>query len=68
MKNNIAKLRKKIKITQQELADKVNVTRQTIISLEFGRYNPSLELAYKITKALKQKHIEDVFDLKSIKI
>lgn len=68
MKNHIAELRKKSKITQQKLADKVNVTRQTIISLEFGRYNPSLELAYKITKALKQKHIEDVFDLKSIRI
>jgi len=68
MKNNIAELRKKSKITQQKLADEVKVTRQTIISLEFGRYNPSLELAYKITKALKQKHIEDVFDLKSIEI
>lgn len=67
MKNHITELRKKIKITQQELADKVNVTRQTIISLEFGRYNPSLELAYKITKVLKQKNIEDVFDLKTIK-
>ena len=68
MKNHIAKLRKQSKVTQQKLADKVNVTRQTVISLEFGRYNPSLELAYKITKALKQKHIENVFDLKSIKI
>jgi len=67
MKNHIAELRKKSKITQQKLADDVKVTRQTIISLEFGRYNPSLELAYKITKALKQKHIEDVFDLKKIK-
>jgi putative transcriptional regulator len=68
MKNHIAELRKKSKITQQKLAYEVKVTRQTIISLEFGRYNPSLELAYKITKALKQKHIEDVFDLKSIEI
>jgi len=68
MKNHIAELRKKSKITQQKLADEVKVTRQTIISLEFGRYNPSLELAYKITNALKQKHIEDVFDLKSIEI
>lgn len=66
MKNHIAELRKKNNITQQKLADDVKVTRQTIISLEFGRYNPSLELAFKITKALKQKHIEDVFDLRSI--
>lgn len=50
-------------MTQQDLADKVTVTRQTIISLEQGRYNPSLELANKITKALKKKHIEDVFIL-----
>ena len=64
MKNKIAQLRKKSKITQQELASKVNVTRQTIISLEYERYNPSLELAYNITRALKQKHIEDVFQIK----
>lgn len=63
MKNKITKLRKEKKITQQELADQANVTRQTIISLEHGRYNPSLELAHKITKILKQKHIEDVFQL-----
>ena len=61
MKTNIAKFRKKLEITQQELADKVNVTRQTIISLEQGKYNPSLILAKKITKVLKQKYIEDVF-------
>ena len=66
MKTKITELRKKLKMTQQGLADKVNVTRQTIISLENGRYNPSLELAYKITKALKQSHIEDVFDLMKI--
>ncbi len=68
MENNIAKLRKKNKITQQKLADKVHVTRQTIISLEFERYNPSLELAYKITKALKKRNIEEVFNLKKINI
>lgn len=61
MKTKIAQLRKELKITQQQLADKVNVTRQTIISLELGRYNPSLELAYKVTKELKQKNIEQVF-------
>ena len=51
-------------MTQQELAEAIQVTRQTIISLEQNRYNPSLELAHKITKALKQKRIEDVFILK----
>ena len=61
MKTKITEFRKKLKLTQEELSNKVEVTRQTIISLEQGRYNPSLELAYKITKALKAKKIEDVF-------
>ncbi|MCX6710512.1 MAG: helix-turn-helix transcriptional regulator [Candidatus Woesearchaeota archaeon] len=64
MKTRITELRKSLNMIQQELADEVGVTRQTIISLEQGRYNPSLELAYRITKALKKKHIEDVFRLK----
>ncbi|WP_287381558.1 helix-turn-helix transcriptional regulator [Methanobacterium sp.] len=53
--------RKELKMTQEELAEAVNVTRQTIIALEQGRYNPSLVLAYLITKALKKRYIEDVF-------
>jgi len=61
METKITELRKKLKMTQQELADTVDVSRQTIISLEQGRYNPSLELAHKISKALKQKQIEKVF-------
>ena len=63
MKNSIKEFRKKLKMTQEELAEKVNVTRQTIISLESGKYNPSLELAFKITGALKRKKIEDIFSL-----
>ncbi len=61
MKTKITELRKKLKLTQEELANKVDVTRQTIISLEQGRYNPSLELAWRITKALKKSSIRDVF-------
>ena len=61
MKTRITEFRKKLNMTQEELASKVAVTRQTIISLEQGRYNPSLELAWKITKALKRKNILDVF-------
>ncbi len=61
MKTKIAFYRKKLGITQQELADAVNVTRQTIIALEQGRYNPSLELAHKITRSLKKKHVEEIF-------
>ena len=48
-------------ITQQELADRAGVTRQTINALENARYNPSLLLAYRITKILDQESIEDVF-------
>jgi len=63
MKTKIAFYRNKLNITQEELAKSVDVTRQTIIALEQGRYNPSLQLAHKITKALKQKKIEDIFVL-----
>ncbi|MGV8151526.1 MAG: helix-turn-helix transcriptional regulator [Candidatus Nanoarchaeia archaeon] len=61
MKTKIEFFRKKLNITQQELASEVEVSRQTIISLEQGRYNPSLELAHRITKALGKKSIEEVF-------
>lgn len=61
METKITYYRNKLGITQEELAKVVGVTRQTIISLEQNKYNPSLILASKITQALKQKHIEDVF-------
>ena len=60
MKNRIAQLRKERRITQEELADAVEVTRQTIISLENGRYNPSILLAFKIAR-LFETTIEEVF-------
>jgi putative transcriptional regulator len=63
MKTKIGELRKALGLTQQELADKVDVTRQTIIALEQGRYNPSLVLAHKVSKVLGAGSIEDVFDL-----
>lgn len=63
METHIATLRKAVGLTQEELALRCDVTRQTIIALEAGRYNPSLLLAHKITRELKQKHIEDVFVL-----
>ena len=47
LKNKIQELRKARKVTQQELADALSVTRQTIISLENGKYNASLTLAHK---------------------
>ena len=66
MKTRIKEYRKELKMTQEELAEAVNVTRQTIIALEQGRYNPSLVLAYMITKALKKRYIEDVFLLDEV--
>ncbi|MCI8535237.1 MAG: helix-turn-helix transcriptional regulator [Hungatella sp.] len=60
MKNKIQELRKAQKIRQEDLAEAVGVTRQTIISLENGRYNASLQLAYKIAKFF-DKQIEDIF-------
>lgn len=61
MKTKIPELRKQHKLSQEELAWAVGVTRQTITSLEVGRYTASLVLAYKIAKYFR-KTIEEVFD------
>ncbi len=61
METNIRQFRQEKGFTQQELAEKIGVTRQTINALENSRYNPSLLLAYKITKILDKEFIEDVF-------
>lgn len=63
MENNIRKLREKYSLTQDELAEKLKVSRQTIISLEKSKYNPSILLAFKISKVFNCK-IEDVFIFK----
>ena len=60
MENRIKQLRKEQGITQDELANALSVTRQTVISLENGKYNPSLQLAFKIAKYFK-KEIEHIF-------
>lgn len=60
MKTRIKELREKLGITQQALANNVGVTRQTILFLEKGKYNPSLRLAYKISRVLNAR-IEDLF-------
>ena len=60
MENRIAQLRKERRMSQAELAEAVEVTRQTIISLESGRYNASLLLAHKIARYFGLT-IEDVF-------
>ncbi len=59
--NNIRKLRFHAnEMTQQELADKTGVTRQTIVAIENGKYFPTLELAFRIA-ALFNTPLEDVF-------
>jgi len=63
MENRIAELRKARRMSQAELAAAVSVTRQTIISLENGRYNASLLLAHKIARCFGLS-IEEVFIFK----
>ena len=60
MNNRIQDLRKEKGLTQQGLAEKLGVSGQTIISLENGKYNPSIALAYKLAKIFGLT-IEDVF-------
>ena len=60
MKNRIEEIRKERGVRQEELAKALGVSRQTISSLENGRYNPSILLAYKIAKYFDMT-IEDVF-------
>lgn len=61
MKNRIQELRKEKKVSQEELAKVVGVTRQTIISIENEKYIASLPLAYKIAKFFN-KSIEEIFE------
>lgn len=61
MKNKIRELRKEARLSQEELALAVGTTRQTITSLEVGKYTASLTLAYKIAKYFGLS-IEEVFD------
>ena len=60
MRTRIKELRARYNLTQEDLAKKVGVRRETIVFLEKGKYNPSLKLAHDIAKVLKSK-IEDVF-------
>ena len=60
MKNRLEEFRTRNGLTQQELADRVEVSRQTIISLENGRYNPSILLAFRLAHQFKMQ-IEELF-------
>lgn len=60
--NNVQKLRKESNLTQQDLANKTGVTRQTIIAIEKGNYTPSVALAIKLAKTFNKK-VEDIFQI-----
>jgi len=62
MKNNIKELRKSLNIRQEDLANIVNVTRQTINAIENNKYDPTLELAMKLGKIF-DKHVDEIFNL-----
>lgn len=62
MKNRIKALRKKLGLRQEDVANRVGVTRQTIIAIENDRYNPTLELAMKLAK-LFNTSVEEIFQL-----
>ena len=64
MKNQLKVYRAMHDLTQETLAEKLNVTRQTILAIEKEKYDPSLELAFKIAKIFNVK-IEDVFQYKT---
>lgn len=59
-KNRLKDYREKAGLSQEALAEKVDVTRQTIISIERSRYTPSLELALRLAKVFNCK-VEDLF-------
>lgn len=65
LKTKIKELRKQHKLSQAELADAVGTTRQTITSIEVGKYTASLVLAYKIAKYFNMT-IEEVFDFSEV--
>ncbi|HDX9638408.1 hypothetical protein BACERE00185_03553 [Bacillus mobilis] len=60
MENKMVEYRKKFGLSQEKLAEKLGVSRQTIISIEKGKYDPSLPLAFEIAKTF-QTTIEHVF-------
>lgn len=62
MKNNVRQMRKERKLRQEDLANILGVTRQTIIAIENNKYNPTLELAMKMARYL-QTTVEDIFFL-----
>lgn len=62
MKNNIRVERAKLRMTQQDLADRVHVSRQTIVAIEQGKFNPSTVLALRMS-AIFSTPVNDIFEL-----
>ena len=65
MKNNIKELRKNRKLRQEDLAEKLGVTRQTIIAIENNKYDPTLELAMKISEFFGVS-VNEIFKLEKL--
>ncbi|PIT89266.1 MAG: transcriptional regulator [Candidatus Levybacteria bacterium CG10_big_fil_rev_8_21_14_0_10_36_7] len=62
MKSHLLDFRTKNKVTQQEIAEKIGVTRQTIFAIEKGRYTPSVALALRLAKFFNVK-VEEIFEI-----
>lgn len=62
MRNKVKILRKELGLRQEDIANEVGVTRQTIIAVENNKYNPTLELAMKLARLLNTP-VEDIFQL-----
>ena len=62
MKNNLRVERAKLRVTQQELATKVNVSRQTIVAIEQGKFNPSTVLALRLSQVFGVS-VNEIFEL-----
>ena len=58
-------LRAEMRITQEELANHIGITRATVIAIEKGNYNPSLELAFKLSRFF-QRNIDEIFSTEEI--
>lgn len=67
MKNLVKQMRKQQHLTQRQVAEKVGVTDRTIISIEQGKYKPSIVLAYKLARLFKTS-IEELFCLEELNI
>lgn len=66
LENRLVELRKNFNLSQEDFAKKINVSRQTVSSIENGRYNPSLDLAFQIAEVFNMQ-IEEIFIYRSEK-